>query len=1135
MTDSTPFHTLPQDQRRRWQSGERVRVETYLAEIPTLAGNSEVVLDLIYNEIVLREESGETPQLADYEARFPALAGEIRRLFEVHRALRQASGLSVNTRLRSLLDEAMGSQPESLPSVPGYEILEELGRGGMGVVYKARQVQLDRLVALKMLALALTDRPERRARFFTEARLVAQLQHPNVVQVYDVGEHEGQPFFAMEFVDGGSLSAHTAGAPQPASAAARITQTLARALHFAHQRGILHRDLKPANILLCAKAPAGRRGATQPPQPDTVATAGGPPDVTFVTSAPLDSAALEEGAFVPKISDFGLARRQEEDSGLTRTGDVLGTPSYMAPEQAAGQGKRVGPATDVYGLGAILYELLTGRPPFRAESQMATLFQVMHDDPVAPSALRGKTPRDLETICLKCLHKDPGRRYGSALGLAEDLERFLDGRPVRARRVSAAERVVKWALRRPAAAALLLCSAAFLLTAAVTFAWYDRRERRREAAARDEVQELLRAGEAAGREGDWSGARSRAATVLARAGAEPFFQSYRAQADDLLAHSERMLAEQADDRRAADTARRFFARRDAALFHGMNTVAGGSLLTGMDEGAHRRAAEGAAREALALAGVGDAGPWTLDPIFRDGRQRDDIRTSCYTLLLLLADFIAADGRDLEAALRFTDRAAEVSAPTYACHVRRARLLEALGRRDEARREAARAAETPPTSALDHFLLGVERYRAGDLSSARRDFEATLGEQPGHFWAQCYLALCSMHARRWDEAGTALTSCLVLRDDFVWAWLLRGYARREAARFDLAEADLREAARLLEREPNDEARYALHVNRGMLCYRLGQYAEAEEELLLARRQNPAHYAAPLDLVSVYEKLDRPREASDSLAQALRAKPPAAVVAEYHTERARDRLRAGKFEEAVAESKEALALQGERTFALGVLGQALVELHRDREAVDAFDEYLRKGGEPVIDVFKGRGAARMRLGRYEEALGDYTQALQLHADAELYTYRGWAFFFLDAWKAGQHDFSQALLLKPHTCDAHAGRGLCRVMLGDYRAAAEDAGEAARCVPKTPEMAHNVACVYALAAAAVEADAAEGEREMLAAGYRAKAIRAVRLTLDMVAESERPAFWREKIAADRAVNSLQTTPEFQAWRKQYAAPPR
>jgi serine/threonine-protein kinase len=321
--------------------------------------------------------------------------------------------------------EFQGGPPAvvAAPPVAGYEILAELGRGGMGVVYKAWQKALKRTVALKMV-LAGGYNERGRARFQTEAEAVARLQHPNIVQIYEVGESDGLPFFCMEFVQGCNLTAQLAGTPQPAKDCARLVAILARAMHYAHEHGIIHRDLKPGNILLA-------QGGSEP----------------------------AAGFGTPKITDFGLAKKLDDAAGPTRTGDVMGTPSYMAPEQAMGRLDHIGPATDVYALGAILYELLTARPPFKAETAMDTMFQVMYAEPVRPGQLRAKMPRDLETICLKCLEKETPRRYPTALALAEDLERFVKDEPIRARPVGLAGMALRWARRRPAAAALTGVSA----------------------------------------------------------------------------------------------------------------------------------------------------------------------------------------------------------------------------------------------------------------------------------------------------------------------------------------------------------------------------------------------------------------------------------------------------------------------------------------------------------------------------------------------------------------------------------------------------------------------------------------------------------------------------------------------------
>jgi WD40 repeat protein/predicted Ser/Thr protein kinase len=305
-----------------------------------------------------------------------------------------------------------GGAAPAVSEPAGYQILSELGRGGMGVVYLARQVRLKRLVALKMILAGAHAADQERTRFRTEAEAVARLQHSNVVQIYEVGEHDGRPYIALEFLDGGTLAERIRRAPVRPPEAAALVETLARAVHAAHQQGVIHRDLKPTNVLLTR-------------------------------------------AGVPKVTDFGLAKQLDSEAGLTQSGAILGTPSYMAPEQAGGKGRRVGAPADVYALGAILYELLTGRPPFQAESPFDTVVQVVSREPVPPRQLQRRCPRDLETICLKCLQKEPARRYASALALAEDLRRFLEGQPIRARRVGLGARLWRWGRRNPVVTGLV--------------------------------------------------------------------------------------------------------------------------------------------------------------------------------------------------------------------------------------------------------------------------------------------------------------------------------------------------------------------------------------------------------------------------------------------------------------------------------------------------------------------------------------------------------------------------------------------------------------------------------------------------------------------------------------------------------
>ncbi len=316
----------------------------------------------------------------------------------------------------------------ALPEIPGYEILGELGRGGMGVVYRARHLALNRIVALKTLAYSHGAGAEVLRRFLAEAQAVAGLQHPNIIQIYEIGEHSGLPFFSLEFCGGGTLAEKARGGLLPPQDAAGLVETLARAVQYAHEHGVIHRDLKPANVLL-----------------------------------------TEDGT--PKLTDFGLAKRLERnDPVLTAVGQIMGTPAFMAPEQATGDLAAVGPLTDVYGLGAVLYTLLTGRAPFVDTSVARMLAQLITEEPPPPRSLQPQVPRDLETICLKCLEKDPKKRYPSAAALAEELRRCRSGESIRSRAATPLRRAGKWVRRRPMVAALAAL-VLLLLGALVVMGW----------------------------------------------------------------------------------------------------------------------------------------------------------------------------------------------------------------------------------------------------------------------------------------------------------------------------------------------------------------------------------------------------------------------------------------------------------------------------------------------------------------------------------------------------------------------------------------------------------------------------------------------------------------------------------------
>jgi serine/threonine protein kinase/predicted Zn-dependent protease len=1079
---SITLGSLLQSQNRYWREGRQVLVEEYLRNAPSLRSDSEKLLDLVYNEIRLREELGETPELDEYRRRFPEVATELAVQFEVHRALRPGSQSD-----DAFLDAyARAATSSPLPTVEGYEILGELGRGAMGVVYKARHVRLNRAVALKMILAGAYAGSRDRARFETEAQAIARLQHPHIVQIHEIGEQVGRPFVCLELVQGGSLAQKLAGRPLPPRQAAELVEMVARAVHYAHEQQVLHRDLKPANVLL---APSdSRRG------------------IRFGDS---EGASYHE----PKITDFGLAKLLDgepdspDGTATHESRTPVGTPPYMAPEQVTITGATQrgsltggGRAIDVYALGAILYETLTGRPPFLAATVYETLQQVCALEPVPPRRLQPQVPRDLETICLACLRKDPHRRYATALDVADDLRRFLDGRPIRQRPPAAWEPAWKWARRRPAAATLVVLGALALIAAVVGSSYYLRH--REQWARRD----------------------------------------------------------------AAEHFQRFTRRRDDALFRG--TLFAASQLAPPDRAASDvKTAREAAREALSIAGVIDDGqPAFPESAYLTSDERLELSASCYDMLLMLSQAATQlppdttpdeQRRQATEALTTLERAGRLRPPTPAYHLRRAHLLTMLGDQAGALAEQERARTVRSESASDYYFAGVDQYQRGEIAEAARSFRDALRLQPNHFEAQCFLAICSLNAGRPGEARVGLTACIGRRPDFAWTYLLRGFAAVQEADDADAEADFAAAFRLDDSNP---VRYAAHVNRGLLRMRQGKLEEAISDLQEAVTLRPDEFQAYVTLARAFQRQVRAANAAQAIDTAVRLRPDLAIVyrargqlrkewndlagsladfetaarresnvgrspaaADDHVECGRIHHLQGRFSDAVAAYDRALAVNPEHAIAYHLRGEALLELNRAAEAERSFGESLKR--RPAFGpALRARGQARVRLGNFAGAVEDYTEALSLERDASVLTHRGWAYCFTDAWKLAEHDFDEAIHLDRRPGDAQVGRGLARVMLGDHRRAVADADEVIRAgKPDRPEMVHNVACVYALAADKMRGDATEPDREAVAAGYRRQAVAELRKAVGLLPPEQRLAYWQTRMRPDAALDSIRHSPEF------------
>jgi tetratricopeptide (TPR) repeat protein len=1189
-----------------WQRGERPSLADYLGQ----AGAERVALlrELVLIEVELRRRAGEPAALTDYHERFPelgdgsgvaawlALAWQGPPDSEVGPSpSTRSQGSDVGPASANSLAETRAWQhqmitprptryptqagPEALPRavpptadpssegsgpvrIPGYEILGELGRGGMGVIYKARHLSLNRVVALKMILDGSHAGTHERGRFKAEAEAVARLQHPGIVQIYEVGEHNGLPFFSLEFCPGGSLATKLHGTPLPAQEAARLTEALARGVQAAHEARVVHRDLKPANILLA-------------------------------------------GDGTPKLTDFGLAKKLDE-AGQTRSGAIMGTPSYMAPEQASGKGAEVGPAADIYALGAILYEMLAARPPFKAATGLDTIMLVLRDEPVPPRRLQPAVPRDLETICLKCLEKEPHKRYPSALDLADDLHRFLNNEPIHARPVGACEQAWKWVKRRPAAAALVSVASLTLLVLFGLSLWFnaylqdsvaearaDEQQARAEAeaaqqtqrlfATRAEIGELIRKGETAFAGGDYLSAQAHLANALGRAEGDPSLGALQVSARTSLDRA-RARARLEKARTVEETAQREARQREADFTERrFEAVYYGNLATGADWVAHRRRGEQAARKALELFAVTSDGKGA--PVFSRHIRKDkvgEITDGCYELLLLRADLLAQPKpgqapaereAQVEQALRSLDRAADLGPlgprPTRAWYLRRARYLTQLGRPGPAADARKRAEATRPVRALDHFLLGDEYYRQNQVPEAVQAFETTLHVQPDHFWARYFLAACYLKQKRWAEAELALSACLARRSDLPYAYALRGYANGELAalalrrlrpagpagraearaafRFDAAEADFRQALTLGQKDTG--AAYAALVNRGaMRLQRPGKWAEAVADFVQAIALRPGQYQAYLNLAQAYRQ---DRQWDKALAQLDAAVARATELPAVYWVRARLQVERSDLEAALRDCDLAVQLtrkqpapqqQAQLVPLFTLRGQILTGLKRYQEALTAYSLALRnaparpdpqihrwcadlllrlgrneaavaaldryaKDGPPEASVHRDRGLALARLGRYSEALEDYTLALRLDpTDVTTYLRRGWHYALLvNAPRLARDDFEAAVRLKADG-EAYHGLAYARVRLGQLPEALAAVEQGQKVGPvRDARLLALAARVYAQAAA-LTARKAGNERAALkqVRAYETAAVEFLTRAVEARPEAEQAAFW-------------------------------